>query len=438
MTTSRSSIGKQITRPGKVKKVMGEYKKGKLKSSSGKKVKKRKQAIAIALSEAQRKRRSQMGPHTLIKRPHNLDEIVGRPTGQGYGAARKGPQVMGPPQNVVVDEDYEQGKAFKVEDQIMAETKLTKAEQALKENNPEKFKKLMDRRQGSSARQMRLSQQKKAEDAGSRKTTPRGGITAMTLGAGPAVMGIVRAGSGLYKILNDKSNKTFKNIQEASKAAKQKGKFKVGDKTYNSLAAANKARRAEKIDMKGLGPKPGKRGQTFNVKTKAADKPATQQLTGAAKRSKLEAAGRAADKMTRTARNKKITSSAKKAIPPAIIATAATRGSKPEFKPLSELPTSTVATRKPPVPLKPRPDRKPTAPKKGPVQGPKDKPLKPLEGGVRYINNPFGKGKIKVDSSDEGMAFEEYGEKMGGRLNKTVRRRMGGKVRGYGKAMRGY
>jgi len=51
----------------------------------------------------------------------------------------------------------------------MAETKLTKAEQALKENNPEKFKKLMDRRQGSSARQMRLSQQKKAEDAGSRK-----------------------------------------------------------------------------------------------------------------------------------------------------------------------------------------------------------------------------------------------------------------------------
>ena len=29
------------------------------------------------------------GPHTLIKRPHKLDEIGGRPTGQGYGAARK-------------------------------------------------------------------------------------------------------------------------------------------------------------------------------------------------------------------------------------------------------------------------------------------------------------------------------------------------------------
>ena len=60
MTTSRSSIRKQITRPGKkkIKKVMGEYKKGELKSSSGKKVKKRKQAIAIALSDAQRISRS--------------------------------------------------------------------------------------------------------------------------------------------------------------------------------------------------------------------------------------------------------------------------------------------------------------------------------------------------------------------------------------------
>lgn len=36
----------------KVAKVMGEYKRGKLKSSSGQKVKSRKQAIAIAMSEA--------------------------------------------------------------------------------------------------------------------------------------------------------------------------------------------------------------------------------------------------------------------------------------------------------------------------------------------------------------------------------------------------
>ena len=50
-----------------------------------------------------------VGPHTLIKRPHNLDEIVGRPTGQGFGAARKGPSVTGKPQDVVVEEDYHYG-----------------------------------------------------------------------------------------------------------------------------------------------------------------------------------------------------------------------------------------------------------------------------------------------------------------------------------------
>jgi hypothetical protein len=38
----------------KVKKVMREYKRGTLKSSSGSKVRKRKQAVAIALSEARR------------------------------------------------------------------------------------------------------------------------------------------------------------------------------------------------------------------------------------------------------------------------------------------------------------------------------------------------------------------------------------------------
>jgi hypothetical protein len=42
---------------GKVKKVMGEYKRGTLKSSSGKKVKSRKQAVAIAMSEARRGKR---------------------------------------------------------------------------------------------------------------------------------------------------------------------------------------------------------------------------------------------------------------------------------------------------------------------------------------------------------------------------------------------
>ena len=49
MATSSSSKGKR-----KIHKVMEEHKEGKLKSGSGKKVKSRKQAVAIALSEARK------------------------------------------------------------------------------------------------------------------------------------------------------------------------------------------------------------------------------------------------------------------------------------------------------------------------------------------------------------------------------------------------
>lgn len=49
MATQKSSTGKR-----KVHKVMKEHKEDKLKSGSGKKVKSRKQAVAIALSEARK------------------------------------------------------------------------------------------------------------------------------------------------------------------------------------------------------------------------------------------------------------------------------------------------------------------------------------------------------------------------------------------------
>lgn len=326
----------------------------------------------------------------------------------------------------------------------MAEMKLTKAEEQLKKTNPKKFAELMKRRQGSSARKLRLSQQKKAEDAGSRKTTPPGGIAAATLGAGPAAMGIIKLGSGLFKILNDKSNKIFKTVGEAQKAAKQRGKFKVGDKTYNSLAAANKARRAQKVEMKGVGPKPGQKGQTFNVKTKAPDKPNQQQLTGAAKRSKLEAAGRAADKMTKTARGKKITDSAKKAVGPAAVATTAAVAARPKKaapKPAPK-PRSTIADvkKKPKPPVKKQPPPKPVdsgrkAYNKG-YETMKEYFVDDMTGRKSRVKTPFG--IITIDSSDKGMAFEEYESKYGGQIKGTVKRRMGGKVRGYGKAMRGY
>ena len=56
------------------------------------------------------------GPHTLIDRSIPLKDIVGKPTGQGFGAARKGPSVTGKAKDAVVDEDYQQGKSFDVKD----------------------------------------------------------------------------------------------------------------------------------------------------------------------------------------------------------------------------------------------------------------------------------------------------------------------------------
>ena len=54
------------------------------------------------------------GPYTLLRYPANLEEITGKPTGQGVGAARKGPQVHGGPIESIVDEDYPKGDSFSI------------------------------------------------------------------------------------------------------------------------------------------------------------------------------------------------------------------------------------------------------------------------------------------------------------------------------------
>ena len=51
------------------------------------------------------------GPHTLLRYPANLEEVTGKPTGQGFGAARKGPQVHGTIEPVA-DEDYPKRTTF--------------------------------------------------------------------------------------------------------------------------------------------------------------------------------------------------------------------------------------------------------------------------------------------------------------------------------------
>jgi len=133
-------------------------------------------------------------------------------------------------------------------------------------------------------------------------------------------------------------------------------------------------------------------------------------------------------------------------------ASAAASSKKKTDKPLSKLPTKTVAKRKEPVPVKESRSsvkdvkKKPTPPakKKGPVQGPKNKPLKALEGGVRYVDNPFGKGKIKMDTSQKGMFPDEMEyDYAGGRVGKgkksrrkRIGRGCGAAIKGGGKVMR--
>jgi len=54
------------------------------------------------------------GPVAQIPTPVDLDKVLGRPTGQGYGAARKGPSVQGPIE-AVSDESYDKGESFKID-----------------------------------------------------------------------------------------------------------------------------------------------------------------------------------------------------------------------------------------------------------------------------------------------------------------------------------
>ena len=55
--------------------------------------------------------------YNWIKNPRTEEDLInmtGRPTGQGYGAARKGPQIKAKEQDVVVD--YEPGKIVEYND----------------------------------------------------------------------------------------------------------------------------------------------------------------------------------------------------------------------------------------------------------------------------------------------------------------------------------
>ena len=55
--------------------------------------------------------------YNSIKNPRTEEDLIkmtGRPTGQGYGSARKGPQIKAKEEDVIVD--YEPGKIVEYKD----------------------------------------------------------------------------------------------------------------------------------------------------------------------------------------------------------------------------------------------------------------------------------------------------------------------------------
>ena len=115
---------------------------------------------------------------------------------------------------------------------------------------------------------------------------------------------------------------------------------------------------------------------------------------------------------------------------------AATRSDKKDDKNKGEGPTRKSAEALKPA-AKTATQKIVAANKKTDAKKSEPKKLKSFEQGVRYVDTPFG--KIKMDTTDKGMAFEEYDAKYGGQVKGKVKRRMGGIVKkGYGKAQRGY
>ena len=366
----------------------------------------------------------------------------------------------------------------------MAEPKLTKSEQALKKINPKKFAELMKRRQGSSARQMRLSQQKKAEDAGSRETTAAGAIGAMMavtpVGMAkaflvPAIVGKSLVKKGAAKVA---STAAAKNAGKASKTLVSKLK-KVKDPVKgfdpNKPFVMVKGKATNKIPpskvskiAKATPDKPMSRVEKIARVAAGQGKPTNVRTGTSARNPGLNLQSKKTGKLSGV-RNKdaRIGMGVRDMAGPAIraagvlAASAAAGGKKPKPKP-----ESTVAdVKRKPTPPKPVKKIKPVSAKK-PVTAddtprrsddkPKAKAKK--KESMSIFDFAAGKGAtprfkqrkskpgevtlfgfdVDVDSTDKGMAMEEFDSKYGGQIKGTVKRRMGGKVRGYGKAMRGY
>jgi len=251
---------------------------------------------------------------------------------------------------------------------------------------------------------------------------------------------------------------------------KVRGGFKVGDKTYKTLGGAKGA-----VTKAGKKPPPSPKTPPANVKSNIDKAAPSARAAGRPNKlqRQLQKNQKEADKLKKAAGSgKKPPGKLKAAVVPVatgLTAIAATRGSKP--KPKDESKSNISDVRRKPQLSKSKPKPKPKAKavsqaKAAPMmfdaalQSKKQKPKSKAKKKESMSIFDFAAGKgatprfkqrkskpgevtlfgfnVGVDSTPEGMAMEEFDSKYGGQIKGTVKRRMGGKVRGYGKAMRGY
>ena len=291
-------------------------------------------------------------------------------------------------------------------------------------------------------RKASMDRRAKEEKESGRRVTPAGGA-GLIIGFVP---GVGKAAKGVYKV-GEKVYKTFAAAKKANPKAKPNKLVQQLQK--NEAEAANIGKGPVKVK------KPMSRTEKVVRVAAGQGKPTNVLRTGTRRKPGLNLQDKKTGKITGVSKKDQrigqgIGDMAKPAGRAAgVVAASAAAGDK---KPA---PKKAAAVKKPVVETAPRPVKKPPVPNAKKESKPKPKPVdsgrKKYNKGFEtmkeyFVDDMSGRkskvktplGTIDIDTTDKGMAFEEFDSKYGGQIKGTVKRRMGGQVRGYGKALRGY
>jgi len=284
--------------------------------------------------------------------------------------------------------------------------KLTKAEERLRRINPKRYRELVQRRKQSSAFKTKQSESRKGKQIKKTTTeTPRDTQTkaaalaavSMIPGAGKIAAAIraLAAGERLTRGLQNRVDKLLTQYKPSNSKAVTVAKPKTTSVAKPKTTAVAKPKTTTKSKTKL--PKSGATGKAVA---------ATLGIAGAstpAKKPKKEAEASPISNIPTPKR---------KPTPPS--------GTKVDYSPSRAIPKMDKPK------AKPKDDAMTI---KEYVKGAVGmKGAKGMEGGVRKVKTPFG--VIEVDSSEEAFSNNKYGGQ--------VKRNIGGKVRGVGKAIKGF